>query len=92
VARSSIPYERVRVATERADFLIKKGKERNMTSKKTTARAGSKKLKLKKEVIKDLDGKGKGKDVKGGQRPQGWTDGTARCTHDLFCPSAGGVC
>jgi hypothetical protein len=62
-----------------------------MTSKRTTAtKAGPKKLKLKKEVIKDLDGKGKSKEVKGGQRPP-W-GGTERCTADLFCPTRAGVC
>ncbi len=39
-----------------------------MTTKKKTAAGGrAKKLKLKKETIKDLKGIGSGKDVKGGQ-------------------------
>jgi len=63
-----------------------------MTAKKTTSsKAGAKKLQVRKETIKDLDGKGKAKDVKGGQRPN-WTGTTAACTNDIFCPSRAGVC
>jgi hypothetical protein len=59
-----------------------------MTARKTTSsKAGAKKLQVRKETIKDLDGKGRGKDVKGGQRGPNWTTTTDRCTNDIFCPT-----
>jgi hypothetical protein len=56
---------------------LKKSKEREMTTRKKTTRGkgDSKKLKLKKETIRDLDVKSKARDVKGGvahaTQPQG---------------------
>ena len=30
--------------------------------------------------------------VAGGQRPENWTGTTGKCTHDIFCPTASGMC
>jgi hypothetical protein len=49
---------------------IEKGAEMATKKKAITGKSGVKKLKLKRETVRDLDAKGKSGGVKGGKRPR----------------------
>ncbi len=58
------------------------------TKRKTLASKGAaKKLKLRRETLKNLDVTKKTGAVKGGQQQEPWGTISAKCTRDIFCPS-----
>jgi hypothetical protein len=61
-----------------------------MTTKRSTSRTKrtQKKLKLRKETLRDLDTKRKGKAIKGGRAAVSRTCGDL-CTITCFCPTPG---